>query len=108
MPTSLTLDTARSSDGNLVLTATGEIDLSNVEPFSEALTLAAAEVASDSRTLTVDLSGVEYLDSAAVNALFPHADHIRVIAHPLLVRVFDVSGFAELATVEPSRPQAGH
>ena len=102
MPTPLTLDTARSSDGNLVLTATGEIDLSNVEPFNEALTLAAAEVASDSGTLTVDLSGVEYLDSAAVNALFPHADHIRVIAHPLLVRVFDISGFTELATVEPS------
>jgi anti-anti-sigma factor len=102
MPTSLTLDTARSSDGNLVLTATGEIDLSNVEPFSEALTSAAAEVAGDSGTLTVDLSGVEYLDSAAVNALFPHADHIRVIAHPLLVRVFDISGFTELATVEPS------
>jgi anti-anti-sigma factor len=89
-----------------VLTATGEIDLSNVEPFSQALTLAVAEA--DSGTLTVDLSGVEYLDSAAVNALFPHADHIRVIAHPFLVRVFDISGFTELTTVESSPTQGAN
>ena len=43
MPTSLTLDTVRSTDGRLVLTATGEIDLSNVEPFSQALTDAVAD-----------------------------------------------------------------
>lgn len=106
MPTLLTLDTARSSDGKLVLTATGEIDLSNVEPFSQALASAVAETDSGGGTVTVDLSGVEYLDSAAVNVLFPHADHIRVIAHPLLVRVFDISGFTELTTVESSPPQA--
>ena len=41
MTTSLTLDTVRSTDGRLVLTATGEIDLSNVEPFSQALAVLA-------------------------------------------------------------------
>ena len=76
MPTSLTLDTSRSSDGKLVLTATGEIDLSNVDTFDDALTAAVTETAGGGGTLTVDLSGVEYLDSAAVNVLFPHADHI--------------------------------
>ena len=107
MPTSLTLDTARSVDGRLVLTAAGEIDLSNVEPFSQALTTAVADADryGESR-LTVDLSGVEYLDSSAVNVLFPYAEHIRVIAHPFLVRIFDISGFSELATVEPSPPRA--
>ena len=40
MPTALTLGTARSSDGVLVLTATGEIDLSNVDSFDDALTTA--------------------------------------------------------------------
>ncbi|MEA2484872.1 MAG: hypothetical protein QOC55_2819, partial [Thermoleophilaceae bacterium] len=83
MPTSLTLDTGRSVEGGLVLTATGEIDLSNVEPFSQALITAVADADStDEQRLVVDLSGVEYLDSAAVNVLFPHAEHIRVIAHP--------------------------
>lgn len=100
MATALTLDTARS-DGGLVLTATGEIDLSNIEPFTQALTAAVAEADGDGDgTLIVDLSGVEYLDSAGVNVLFPFASHIRVIAHPWLVRVFDISGFTELATVE--------
>jgi anti-anti-sigma factor len=102
MPTSLTVDTARSGDGGLVLTAAGEIDLSNVDSFDEALTTAVAETADGGEMLTVDLSAVEYLDGAAVNALFPHADHIRLIAHPFLIRVFAVSGLTELATVEPA------
>ncbi len=102
MPTSLTLDTARSSDGKLVLTATGEIDLSNVETFDDVLTTAVTESADGGGILTVDLSGVEYLDSAAVNVLFPHADHIRLIAHPFLVRVFAISGLSEVAAVEPA------
>lgn len=107
MTTSLTLDTVRSTDGRLVLTATGEIDLSNVEPFSQALTVAAADAdSSGDATLVIDLSGVEYLDSAAVSVLFPYAERIRVVAHPHLVRIFDISGFSELATVEPPATQA--
>lgn len=105
MSTPLTLDTARSSDGQLVLTARGEIDLSNIEPFTEALDTAAAEAdRSGSGTLVVDLSAVEYLDSAGVNVLFPHAEHIRVIAHPFLVRLLAISGFSELASVQAAPP----
>jgi anti-anti-sigma factor len=107
MATSLTLDTARSVDGKLVLIAAGEIDLSNVEPFNQALTRAVADSdGGGESTLTVDLSGVQYLDSAAVNVLFPYAEHIRVIAHPFLVRIFDISGFSELTTVEPASPRS--
>jgi anti-anti-sigma factor len=106
MPTALTLDTARSVDGSTVLTATGEIDLSNVEQFSQALNAAVAEAnTGGAKRLVVDLGAVEYLDSAAVNVLFPYAEHIRVIAHPFLVRVFEISGFSELATVEPVATQ---
>jgi anti-anti-sigma regulatory factor len=71
MPTSLTLDMARSVDGRLVLPAAGEIDLSNVEPFSQALTTAVA-----------------YADSGGESRL-----------------TVDLSGFSELATVEPSPPR---
>lgn len=106
MPTLLTLDTARSDDGKLVLIAAGEIDLSNIDTFTQALTAAITETAGSGETLTVDLSAVEYLDSAAINALFPHAEHIHVIAHPLLVRVFAISGLSELATVEPASPKS--
>lgn len=105
MPTLLTLETTRGDDGKVVLVAAGEIDLSNVDRFTEALTAAIAENASSDGKLTVDLSAVEYLDSAAINALFPHADDIHLIAHPLLVRVFDISGLTELTTVESAPSQ---
>jgi anti-anti-sigma factor len=98
MPTSLSLRTVRSDQGTTVLKVVGEIDLSNVESFAQALETAMSE-ATDT-TLTVDLSAVEYLDSAAVNVLFPRAERIRLIAHPFLYRIFGVSGLSELTDVE--------
>lgn len=37
MATPLSLDTVRRGDGTLVLRATGELDLSNVDAFRDAL-----------------------------------------------------------------------
>jgi anti-anti-sigma factor len=105
MPTSLTLDTARDGDGQLVLTAAGEIDLSNIDAFDQALATATTEAADSGETLTVDLTAVEYLDSAAINALFMRADHIHLIAHPVLMPVLNISGLSELVTVESVLPQ---
>jgi len=102
MPTSLTLDTARSSEGTPTLIAAGEIDLSNVDAFDQALGAATAEAAGSGETLTVDLTAVEYVDSAAINALFTRADHIRLVANPLLMPVFKISGLSELVTIEPA------
>jgi anti-anti-sigma regulatory factor len=59
-------------------------------------------------TLTVDLSAVEYLDSAAINALFRRADHIDLIAHPALMPVLAISGLSELVTIESAPPTAAH
>ncbi len=100
MPTSLTLDTARRDSGELVLTAAGEIDLSNIDTFTQALGTAITEAGGSGGMVTVDLSDVEYLDSSAINALFTHAERIHVIAKPRLVRVFSISGLTELATIE--------
>ncbi|MDT5221216.1 MAG: hypothetical protein QOF15_3321 [Mycobacterium sp.] len=108
MPTSLTLETARSNHGTLVLTAVGEIDLSNIDAFDQALVTASGEAARSGETLTVDLSRVEYLDSAAINALFARADHIRLIAHPLLMSVFNMSGLTKLVSVELAPMPAEH
>jgi anti-anti-sigma factor len=108
MPTLLTLNTARRSDGKLMLVAAGEIDLSNIDGFDQALTAAATEAASTGGTLLVDLSAVEYLDSAAIHAIATHADHIHLIAHPLLMPVLRISGLTELATIEPAPPTAEH
>ncbi|SPM36889.1 Anti-anti-sigma regulatory factor (antagonist of anti-sigma factor) [Mycobacterium rhizamassiliense] len=100
MSTSLTLDTVRRTDGKLVLIAAGEIDLSNIEAFDQALSTATTEAVTNKQTLTVDLSGVEYLDSAAINALYTRADHIDLIAHPILMPIFAISGLSELVAVE--------
>ena len=105
MPTLLTLDTARTDDGKLVLTAAGEIDLSNVNTFAQALGTAVAETAGSGGRLTVDLSTVKYLDSAAINVLFNHAEQIHLIVHPFLVRIFTITGLDELTTVESAPPK---
>ncbi len=107
MPTSLTLDIARRDDGKLVLTAAGEIDLSNVDAFTQALADATTEAAGSGGKIIVDLGAVEYLDSAAINVLFAHADDIHLIAHPLLMSIFSTSGLTELVDVEPAPPTAG-
>lgn len=105
MPTPLTVNTDRGSDGAPRLIATGEIDLSNVDTFTEALDAAISDSAAHGRAVTVDLSAVEYLDSAAINVLSTHADEVgtmRVIAHRYLIPVLTISGLTELAEVQTS------
>ena len=98
--TPLTLNTDRGVDGTPRVTAAGEIDISNIHVFTEALTTASD---GNSKPITVDMSAVKYLDSAGVNVLFKHADEIdrlHLIVHPLLVRVLAITGLSEIATVE--------
>ena len=100
MGTPLTLNTDRGVDGTPRVTAAGEIDISNIHVFTEALTTASE---GNSKPITVDMSAVKYLDSAGVNVLFKHADEIdrlHLIVHPLLVRVLAITGLSDIATVE--------
>ena len=64
MMTPLTLNTDRGVDGTPRVIATGEIDISNIHVFTEALTTASE---GGSGPITVDMSAVKYLDSAGVN-----------------------------------------
>ena len=102
MSTLLTLGIAHSNDGKLVLTASGEIDLSNIDTFTHALDTAIEKTAGSDRKLTVDLGTVKYLDSAAINVLFTHAEQIQLIVHPFLIRIFAITGLTELTSVEPA------
>ena len=95
MTTPLTLSTHQRPDGIPVVTAVGEIDMSNAGTFRDALTRASA---GDGR-LVVDLTGVEYLDSAGLTVLFTHAAHIELIATPLLAPVLTISGLADIMTM---------
>ncbi|KAA0112090.1 STAS domain-containing protein [Mycolicibacterium sp. P1-5] len=96
MSTPLTIRIERATDGQPVLLASGEIDASNVDDFAEALNTEASD---GTDSITVDLSAVDYLDSAAINALVPHAESLQIIANPILMRVLLVSGLGELAKI---------
>lgn len=106
MATPLTLNTDRAADGAPRVVAVGEIDLSNIAVFSEALTAASGGTR---LPITVDMSGVRYVDSAGINALFNHADEVErlhVIVHPVLIRVLTISGLSEVALVEAASAPA--
>ncbi|MEU6896204.1 STAS domain-containing protein [Streptomyces sp. NPDC046557] len=96
----LTLNASQRPDGALVLTAVGEIDMGNVDAFASALTQAAA----DHTSFVVDLTAVDYLDSAGLTALFAHADHIELLANPLLAPVLTISGLGELIPIRGIDP----
>jgi len=100
MVTPLSLTTDNRDDGSLVLRATGELDMSNVDAFSEAL--ANARKAGQDNQLKVDLSGVDYLDSGAISVLFDHADGIQIMVNPVLMSVLTISGLTKVATVTPA------
>ncbi|SNS10901.1 STAS domain-containing protein [Actinomadura mexicana] len=102
MSTPLTLTTARRPDGRALVTAVGEIDMSNSGNLAAALDTAHG----DAGKVVLDLSAVEYLDSAGLSVLFDHADHLELVAPPLLEPVLTLSGFPELATVHLTPPDA--
>jgi anti-sigma B factor antagonist len=82
-----------------VVTATGDIDLANVNEFQDVLNSAAAE----SDAIIVDLSHVTYCDSAAVRALFAVAATTKlglmVPAAGPIVTLLSISGLDRVATV---------
>ncbi|MGM1062018.1 STAS domain-containing protein [Saccharothrix sp. Mg75] len=92
MTTPLTLTPGRAPDGTAVLKAVGEIDLSNTPALAAALDGLPGR-------LVVDLTEVEYLDSAGLSVLFDHADRIELLAAPLLEPVITISGLADVVVV---------
>jgi len=100
MTTPLTLSTSRRPDGSLVLTADGEIDMSNASQLGDAL------VQAGTGPVVVDLTAVGYLDSAGLTVLFSHADHIELVATALLTPVLTISGLTELTQVRRAEPRA--
>jgi anti-sigma B factor antagonist len=91
--------TGASGEQPPIVTATGDVDLANVNQFQDLLTKAANGASS----LTVDLSGVSYCDSAAVRALFSVAATTKLSlvinsAGPIQT-LLSVSGLDRVATV---------
>jgi anti-anti-sigma factor len=103
MATRLTITADRRQDGASVVIAAGEIDLTNIDAFAAALDEACGQ--RDGATVTVDLSGVDYLDSGGINVLFAHANDIHLMANPLLIPVLKISGLTDVASVESAGPR---
>jgi anti-sigma B factor antagonist len=94
MATPLELSTRLGPDGIPVVSAVGEIDMSNAEGFRAALAAAA-----DGGQCVVDLTRVEYLDSAGIHALYAVAPRVRLIATALLSPVLDISGLSGITSL---------
>ncbi|MEH3142697.1 MAG: STAS domain-containing protein [Mycobacterium kyogaense] len=105
MATPLEVHTDRRDDGTTVVAAVGELDLSNVAVFSEALGAAVRTGRDVTAPVRVDLTRIEYLDSGAINVLFDHADAIDVLVNPILLSVLTVSGLDKVTKVEAAPPQ---
>lgn len=102
----MTVSTRRDDRGEVELTAVGELDLSTRARFADALADAVAGAA-PGRTTVVDLHDVQYLDSAAINVLFEHAERIRLVrVHPLVLRGLTISGLDRVVDVEAVAPGA--
>jgi anti-sigma B factor antagonist len=102
MSTALNLTTGRRPDGAVVLAATGEIDMSNAEDFTAALTGARQEAVEG--PVVLDLTGVEYIDSAGLAAVFAHVERLHVLATPLLAPVLTIAGLDDITTIQDQPP----
>jgi anti-sigma B factor antagonist len=98
--TPLDLSARRDADGAPVVTAVGEIDMSNADRFRDAL----GQAAGDGGRLVVDLTGVEYLDSAGLHVLFAFTPGLTLIAGPLLAPVLAISGLSDVTCVREPPP----
>lgn len=91
----------RPGDGGpATVRATGEIDLTNVGQFADALDAATAT----SSDVTADLTAVTYCDSATIRALFRAARRVRLTIEvsaggPVTETLLRVSGLDQLAAV---------
>jgi len=95
MTNELRITTRPGAAGGPVLAVSGEIDIANADALREALD----EHINGADRVTVDLTGVGYLDSAGLAVLFPHARRLDLVATHLLASVLKVSGLADLAAV---------
>jgi anti-sigma B factor antagonist len=102
-----------SSQGDVIYAAaSGEIDMSNSRLIARDLTGA---VPNDAHGLVLDLGGVDYLDSSAVQILFELAERLQSRQQKLvfivpedsrLQRMLTVVSLSDAAPVAPTRDEA--
>jgi anti-sigma B factor antagonist len=84
-------------DGTIMLAVKGEIDMASAGEFRRSL-----DDAPDRGRLVLDLTGVEYLDSAGVKVLYDHLGrHPEVVVNSgaVILRVLAITGLRDLLDV---------
>ncbi|NMO91307.1 STAS domain-containing protein [Actinomycetospora sp. TBRC 11914] len=90
----------------------GEIDLENAASVEEQL---AAAIPNHLSAVTLDLSGLDYIDSVGLRILFALAARLEVLQIELQVvapigslarRVLELSGFEAIVALDPKRTAA--
>jgi anti-sigma B factor antagonist len=98
----LAVDVHADSDGEVLITADGEIDLHTEPLLREALFTALAH--DSAHTVLVDMAGVTFLDSTGINALV-HAHRAATGSNrtvrlcnpqPLVTRVLRITGLEQM------------
>ena len=103
MPELLILTTAAIDGAGHLVTAVGEIDTATAAALAEYLVQF-----DDGSNVTVDFSGVTFLDASGMHAL--HAAHARLGRQgstlsirgtpPLLLRLFQIAGFDQVLNLD--------
>ena len=97
----------RREEGVEVLTLSGELDITTVQDVGPVLDDA---LHSGAGRLVVDLSGVSFADSSALNLLL--RTHTRTVLHvagplhPFVGRLFEVTGITGVLNLHASLPDA--
>lgn len=101
-----------TSDGCVVVSIAGEIDLTNTDAFALGLSEAAAERAG---IVALDLREVRYLDSAGIRVLFDLAGSLEASRQSLVLvvpegsslrRLFAITEMAQVARIVASVGEA--
>jgi anti-anti-sigma factor len=91
--------TTTSAGGAVTVTAVGEIDLATVGQFRDTLAHAGA----DRDRLIIDITAVDYLDSAGIRVLYEfttsHALEVLVQPGGVAIVTLEVSGLADVVTI---------
>jgi len=73
-----------SRDGHVIAVVVGEIDMSNAGELARAL---ADETANDATGLVLELSGIDYLDSAGIHLVYRLRESLRARGQGLAIVV---------------------
>jgi anti-anti-sigma factor len=82
-----------AGDGIVLARITGEIDMSNADELRTAL---AAAMHADARAMVLDLTGVEYLDSAGIRLLYLFGEDVQARRQKLQVVIPSASMVADV------------